>query len=62
MAGVVEFRGGKPSTPADPGHDAWLKRQAIQIAAQLPENRDDALAVLEYASQLVSEFLSTKRV
>lgn len=36
----------------------WLKRQAIQITAQLPENTDDALAVLEHARALVEGFLS----
>lgn len=35
----------------------WLKRQAIQITAQLPENTDDALAVLEHAKALVEGFL-----
>jgi len=35
----------------------WLRRQAIQIAAQLPENTDDALVVLEHAKALVEGFL-----
>ncbi len=35
----------------------WLKRQAIQITAQLPENTEDALAVLEHAKALVEGFL-----
>ncbi len=35
----------------------WRRRHAIQIAAQLPENPDDALAVLDYARQLVEGFL-----
>ncbi len=37
--------------------DMWLKRQAIQIAAQLPEDRAKALAVLEYAKTLVVDFM-----
>lgn len=36
---------------------AWRRRQAIQIASQLPENMDDALAVLEHARDLVINFL-----
>lgn len=34
-----------------------LKRLAIQIAAQLPEREEDALAVLEHAKTLVRSFL-----
>lgn len=37
--------------------DKWLKRQAIQIAAQLPDNSEDALAILEYAVELIQVFL-----
>ena len=33
--------------------DARLKRHAIQIATQLPENREEALRVLDYARELV---------
>lgn len=35
----------------------WRRRHAIQIAAQLPEDPNDALAVLDYARQLVEGFL-----
>lgn len=35
-------------------HDEiWLRRLGLQIAAQLPENQEDALAVLEVAASLV---------
>lgn len=37
-------------------HDS-LRRQAIQITAQLPDNTADALAVLDYARDLVTGFL-----
>lgn len=37
-----------------------LRRLAIQIAAQLPEDNADALVVLEYARELVVSFLSVK--
>ncbi len=36
----------------------WQKRHAIQIVAQLPEDVNDALLVLEFAKQLVEGFLS----
>lgn len=37
--------------------EAWHRRQAIQIAAQLPENGEDALIVLGLARELVDAFL-----
>jgi hypothetical protein len=37
--------------------DHLLKRQAIQIAAMLPDDTVDALAVLEYARSLLCDFL-----
>ena len=38
--------------------DAWHRRHAVMVAAQLPERREDALAVLRLASQLVTDFLT----
>ena len=37
--------------------EAWQRRHAIQIAAALPETKEDALAVLELARELVESFL-----
>ena len=37
----------------------WQKRHAIQIASQLPDDPQDALAVLAYAKVLVEQFLCT---
>ena len=37
--------------------EAWQRRHAIQIAAALPENREDALKVLDLARELVEGFL-----
>lgn len=37
--------------------EAWHRRHAIQIAAALPETREDALLVLELARELVEGFL-----
>lgn len=40
--------------------ELWHRRHALQIAAQLPENCDDALAVLRCAIELVEEFLAAR--
>ena len=37
--------------------EGWHRRHAIQIAAQLPEEPNDALIVLELTTNLVREFL-----
>jgi hypothetical protein len=39
-------------------HDAYLKRQAVQLAAQLPEKPQDALAVIAYMERVVRDFLA----
>jgi hypothetical protein len=36
----------------------WHRRHAVQIVAALPEETEDALAVLRLATQLVTGFLS----
>jgi hypothetical protein len=38
--------------------ECWLRRQAIQIAAQLPEKPEEALEVLELAQKIVRDFLT----
>jgi len=38
--------------------DAYIKRFALQIAAQMPEDQEDALAVLDHVRQLVTGFLA----
>lgn len=48
----------KRSKPRRPGEDAALRRLAIQIAGQLPESPDEALAVLEHCKTLVRSFLA----
>jgi hypothetical protein len=44
-------------TEASSTTQAWHRRHAIQIAAALPETREDALMVLELARELVESFL-----
>lgn len=38
--------------------DAWRRRIALRVAAELPDCRDDALAVLDYVRELVDGFLA----
>jgi hypothetical protein len=46
-----------------PGHrQSWLRRQAIQIAAQLPESPEEALVVLGLAREIVDRFLMPDQV
>jgi hypothetical protein len=42
-------------------HDAYLRRQAVQLAAQLPEKPQDALEVIAYMQRVVEEFLAPTR-
>jgi hypothetical protein len=43
--------------PENNNNNSWKRRHAIQIAAQLPEDPFEAIAVLELAKQLVQKFL-----
>ena len=38
--------------------EGWHRRHAVMLASQLPENTEDALAVLWLATQLVTGFLA----
>lgn len=50
---------GLAQTSAGHGDETlWLKRQALQIVMQLPDEREEALKVLGYARELVDGFLS----
>lgn len=40
--------------------EAWRRRHAIQIAAQLPESTEDAIAVLGYVREIVDTFLAVR--
>lgn len=37
--------------------DAWLRRQAVMVASQLPESPDQAQRVLELAMELLESFI-----
>lgn len=40
---------------------AWLRRQAAHLVAQLPEDNDEAVYILEEARRFVCEFLGDAR-
>ena len=46
------------NAPTNRSEEMWLRRQAIQIASQLPEDQAQALAVLAYARTLVTDFMA----
>ena len=41
-------------------HEVFLRRQAVQLAAQLPEKPQDALAVISHMDTLVRTFLCSR--
>lgn len=46
-----------PHAPlCDPLAEQWHARVAFQVASQLPDNMDDALAVIQVMGQLVRQF------
>ena len=42
-------------------HEMALRRQALQIAVQLPENTEDATRILELVGTLLSGFMTAQR-
>jgi hypothetical protein len=40
----------------------WQRRHAIQLAAQLPEDQADALLILEFAREIVIQFMGERPV
>jgi len=41
--------------------DGWLRRQAVQLAGQLPPDIDDARKVVEMLADVVERFLAPKK-
>lgn len=44
----------------DRPRDQWLRLQAVQVIAMLPENEEEALRVLAYAEELLRKFILEK--
>ena len=42
------------------GDQSWHRRHAVQVCCSLPEDPADALAILELARQLVTDFLAVE--
>lgn len=45
----------------DSSHERYLKRQAIQLASQLPESPQDAAAIIAHMETLLRTFLGSTR-
>lgn len=56
----AEFPARKRSSGSGLIDEAHLKRMAIQLAAQLPEDPNDARQVLEYVRVLIEDFLAAE--
>jgi hypothetical protein len=46
------------NSPRATREDHWRRRQALQVAAQLPDEPEEALTVLRHAQTLVRSFLA----
>lgn len=56
MSSVTSIEGYRRSRV--PGRDQQLKRLAIQLAAQLPDDTDEAMDVIEHVRTLLRSFLA----
>lgn len=61
MPGVTPLASASRVKSCSPAQEARRKRLAIQLAAQLPEDEDEALAVLNATETLVKTFLGRPR-
>ncbi len=62
MNSIVRYAGTpKRKSSREARDDAWRRRQALQVAAQLPDNPKEALTVLRHAETLVRSFLTKVR-
>lgn len=60
MGDVTPLKRSGNGGPQDPGdNERWLLRQALVLAAQLPDNTADALRVIHHMRMLVEEFLGS---
>lgn len=58
MASITVIDGGKGKTPIDVDRDAALRRLALQMAVQLPDDPKEAERVLAYLRALLGTFLA----
>jgi hypothetical protein len=58
MGDVTPFGGSRRGGPKDPDGDRWLRRQALQLVAQMPDDPDDALRIIQLMDTLVRSFLN----
>lgn len=61
MGNLTVLEGGRGHVVHSEGREAALKRLAMQIVLQLPEQAEEAIEVLEHAKSLVESFMSRSR-
>jgi hypothetical protein len=49
------------NSPRAAREEHWRRRQALQVAAQLPDDPEEALTVLRHAQTLVRSFLAPRK-
>jgi hypothetical protein len=49
------------NSPRAAREEHWRRRQALQVAAQLPDEPEEALRVLRHAQTLVRAFLTLRQ-
>jgi hypothetical protein len=54
------MRGTEGNSDFDEATKIRLKRTALQIAAQLPDDREEAVAVVGFVLELVNEYMATR--
>lgn len=52
---------GTVNSPRAAREEHWRRRQALQVAAQLPDEPEEALTVLRHAEALVRSFLAPRK-
>ena len=55
--GVVRLHEAKQRQVTEPSNEASLRRLALQLAVQLPDDRLQAQAVVAYLAELVNGFI-----
>jgi hypothetical protein len=49
------------NSPRAAREEHWRRRQALQVAAQLPDDPEEALTVLRHTQTLVRSFLAPRK-
>lgn len=59
MDRVTPFNPARNGSETDhDGNDRWLRRQAVQLAALLPDDKEDSLQIVRHLEALICTFLA----